>query len=60
MYLNALKMILTVCCGMDNFVTVDLHLHITGTKSWRLFVSVHLVGDNTHWMKVINMLLKKL
>jgi len=58
-YLNALKMILSVCCGMDSFVTMDVHLHITGTESWRLFVSVSLVWDNTHWMEVINTLLKK-
>jgi hypothetical protein len=59
MYLNALKMILTVSCGVDSFVTVDLHLHITGTESWRLFVSVSVVGDITYWMKMINTLLKK-
>jgi len=59
MYLNALKIILTVCCGMVSFVTMELLLHITGTESWRLFVSVSLVGDNTHWMKVINTFLKK-
>jgi hypothetical protein len=52
-------MIFTVCCGMDSFDTMDMHLHITGTESWRLFVPVALVRDNTHWMKVINTLLKE-
>ena len=58
-YLNALIMILTVCCGVDSFVTMDLHLQISGTESWRLFVSDSVVGDNTHWTKIINTLLKK-
>jgi hypothetical protein len=47
MYLNARKMILTVCCGMDSFVTMDLRLHITGTESWRLFVCFCCRGQHT-------------
>jgi hypothetical protein len=44
---------------MDSFDTIDLHLHITGTESWRFIVTVSLVKDNTHRMEVINALLKK-